>query len=78
MPDDFSSVERVGADVDGPNGVAFHIKNRPQIGFNDDRIDCLLKPARKLVDAVRTQARIERIELEDFPFFTNTILLLGR
>ena len=54
-----TSINRVGADVDAPNGIALNIKNSPQIALHADRVHRFAVSGRELVDFVRAQPPIE-------------------
>ena len=65
------------ADVHRHDQIAFDVKNRAQIAFNIHGVDGLPILGGKAVNFVRTQARVKRVLLEDFPCAPRGIFLAG-
>jgi hypothetical protein len=64
------------ADVDGYYTVILDIEHNAEISFDLHSVYCPSIVGRKLVDFMRTEARIKRIYFEDFPSASRGLLLL--
>ena len=69
------AINIVRSDVHGHHHVEFDVKCGSQIGFDLRRINSAAVPGRELVYFVRSQSRIKRILLKDFPSAARGVLL---
>ena len=66
------------ADVHRHDGIALDVEDRAQVALDDHGMDRALEDRRQGIDPMRAQARIERIELEEFPGVPCRLLLACR